>query len=192
MGYQNDIPENQGGKTIMFAPWPKPLDEDFRGHYGLDACYLDMANARYELVTQGRNLRREAGIAGSKKVKYVLKPASALSAHDLEVIKLLLHAEVLQIDPDYQPGKGTPRVHSELGELYLPLEGVIDVAVERARLKKELEKAQVEVTRLEERLSNPLFVQRVPPKVLEEHRTRLAECQVKRDRLLAELAALEG
>src|SRR5208337_1343234 len=33
MGYHEDMPENQGGQTIMYAPWPKPLDEDFRGHY---------------------------------------------------------------------------------------------------------------------------------------------------------------
>ena len=32
MGYATDMPENQGGKTIMFAPWPKPLDDDFKGH----------------------------------------------------------------------------------------------------------------------------------------------------------------
>ena len=25
MGYHEDMPENQGGKTIMFAPWPKPM-----------------------------------------------------------------------------------------------------------------------------------------------------------------------
>jgi valyl-tRNA synthetase len=30
MGYAEDMPENQGGKTIMFAPWPKPLDDDFK------------------------------------------------------------------------------------------------------------------------------------------------------------------
>ena len=35
MGYAEDMPENQGGKTIMFAPWPKPLDDDFKSHYGL-------------------------------------------------------------------------------------------------------------------------------------------------------------
>ena len=29
MGYAEDMPEKQGGKTIMFAPWPKPLDDDF-------------------------------------------------------------------------------------------------------------------------------------------------------------------
>ena len=36
MGYSTDMPEDQGGKTIMFAPWPKPLDEDEKAHYGLD------------------------------------------------------------------------------------------------------------------------------------------------------------
>ncbi|HWQ93592.1 MAG TPA: valine--tRNA ligase, partial [Clostridia bacterium] len=37
MGYSEDMPETQGGNTIMFAPWPKPLGEDFLAHYGLDA-----------------------------------------------------------------------------------------------------------------------------------------------------------
>ena len=102
MGYHEDMPENQGGSTIMFAPWPKPLDEDFRGHYGLDACYLDMVNAKYELVTQGRNLRREGNIPASKKVKYVFKPAKQLLPHDAEVLKLLLNAEALEIDANYR------------------------------------------------------------------------------------------
>ena len=35
MGYAEDMPENQGGQTIMTAPWPKPLDDDFKSHYGL-------------------------------------------------------------------------------------------------------------------------------------------------------------
>ena len=116
--------QNQGGETIMFAPWPKPLDEDFRGHYGLDDCYLDMVNAKYDLVTQGRNLRREGNIPASKKVKFVFKPAKQLLPHDAEVLKLLLNAEALEIDPNHQPKKGTPTVHSDLGDLYLPLEGL--------------------------------------------------------------------
>ena len=51
MGYSTDMPDNQGGKTIMFAPWPMPLDEEFKGHYGLDDCYLHIAGSKYELVT---------------------------------------------------------------------------------------------------------------------------------------------
>ena len=120
----------------MFAPWPKPLDEDFRGHYGLDACYLDMVNAKYDLVTQGRNLRREGNIPSSKKVKYVFKPANQLLPHDAEVLKLLLNAEALEIDANYIPKQGTPAVHSELGDLFLPLEGQVDKEAETARLRK--------------------------------------------------------
>jgi len=183
MGYHGDMPENQGGKTIMFAPWPKPLDEDFRGHYGLDDCYIEIVDAKYELVTQGRNLRREANIPFNKKVKYVLKTTSVVPPNDVEVLKLLLNAESLEMNPNYQPKKGTPTVHSEMGELYLPLEGLVDLAAEKARLTKELEKNAIEIVKVEQKLNNPAFVSKVPFQVLQEHQKRLADWQAKRDHL---------
>jgi valyl-tRNA synthetase len=192
MGYHEDMPQDQGGSTIMFAPWPKPLDDDFRGHYGLDACYLDMVNAKYELVTQGRNLRREGNIPSSKKVKYVFKPANQLLPHDAEVLKLLLNAEALEIDANYLPKKGTPTVHSDLGDLFLPMEGLIDVAAEKARLAKELEKIDSEITKAEQKLNNPNFTSKAPPHVLQEHQQRLAEWQAKRDRIKRALESLQG
>jgi valyl-tRNA synthetase len=192
MGYHEDMPEQQGGSTIMFAPWPKPLDEDFRGHYGLDDCYLDMVNAKYDLVTQGRNLRREGNIPASKKVKYVFKPANALLPHDAKVLKLLLNAEALEIDAGYQPKQGTPTVHSEMGDLFLPLEGQVDKEAEMARLRKELEKAEAEIARAEQKLNNPNFTSKAPADVLEAHRQRLAEWQAKRERAQTALAALRG
>jgi valyl-tRNA synthetase len=186
------MPEKQGGSTIMFAPWPKPLDEDFRGHYGLDACYLDMVNAKYDLVTQGRNLRREGNIPASKKVKYVFKPAAALLPHDAQVLKLLLNAEALDIDAGYQPKQGTPTVHSGMGDLFLPLEGQVDKEAETARLRKEVEKSEAEIARAEQKLSNPNFTSKAPAEVLEAHRQRLAEWQAKRERAQSALAALQG
>jgi valyl-tRNA synthetase len=192
MGYHEDMPRDQGGSTIMFAPWPKPLDDDFRGHYGLDACYLDMVNAKHELVTQGRNLRREGNIPSSKKVKYVFKPANQLLPHDAEVLKLLLNAEALEIDANYLPKKGTPTVHSDLGDLFLPMEGLIDVAAEKARLAKELEKIDSEITKAEQKLNNPNFTSKAPPHVLQEHQQRLAEWRAKRERIERALEGLQG
>jgi valyl-tRNA synthetase len=191
MGYHADMPADQGGKTIMFAPWPKPLDEDFRGHFGLDDCYLEMVDTKYDLVTQGRNLRREANIAAGKKVKYVLKPTQTLPDYDIEVLKLLLNAEALEVQPDYLSKKGTPVVHSKMGELYLPLEGLVDFAAEKARLKKELEKVDAEIAKVEAKLANPAFAQKVPVNVLAEHQQRLVEWQTKRGRLLEGLSGLE-
>jgi valyl-tRNA synthetase len=192
MGYHEEMPENQGGQTILYAPWPKPLDEDFRGHYGLDEACLAAVNAKNELVTQGRNLRREANLPASKKVRFVFKPAQPLSPHEAEVLRLLLNAEALELNPASRPPKGTPAVHSPLGDLYLPLEGQVDTAAEQARLTKELEKCEAEIAKARQRLDNPSFAAKAPPQVLAEHRQRLAEWQAKRERAKAALEALKS
>jgi valyl-tRNA synthetase len=192
MGYATDMPENQGGKTIMFAPWPLPLDDEFRSHYGLSAGDEKQVEARNELVGQGRNLRRLGNIASNKKVKFVFKPAGNFSTNEIETLKLLLNAESLEVGANYQPAKGTPAARTELGELYLPLEGLIDVAAEKGRLTKELEKIESEISKVEQKLNNPAFTQKVPATVLEEHKQRLVEWQEKLAHTNAALEALKG
>jgi valyl-tRNA synthetase len=192
MGYAVDMPENQGGKTIMFAPWPKPLDDDFKSHYGLTERDEKHIEARNEFVTQGRNLRRTANITANKKIKFILKPARELASHDVEVLKLLLNAGVVEVNANYQPGKNTMTVRTELGDLFLPLEGLIDKEAETARLKRELEKIEAEAAKVEQKLSNPNFTQKVPANVLEEHKQRLAEWHGKRDHVKSALSALQG
>ncbi len=192
MGYDEDMPENQGGKTIMFAPWPKPLEDDFRAHYRLDNSHSDAVNAIFVLITSGRNLRREANIPASKKVGFFLKPARALLPLDSEVLKLLLNAESITVDPNYPPPKGTPVVHSDVGDLFLPLEGQVDLQAEIARLKKELEKIEIEIAKVEQKLNNPNFTSKAPVHVLQEHRQRLTEWQAKRDRVKSALDQIKG
>jgi len=74
--------------------------------------------------------------------------------------------------------------------LFLPLEGLIDVAAEKARSKKELAKIEAEIAKIQQKLANPNFTQKVPANVLEEHKQRLAEWHGKRDHVKAALAAL--
>ena len=190
MGYSTDMPENQGGKTIMNAPWPLPFDEDFQAHYGLDQSHLEATDAKYDLVTQGRNLRRAGNIQAAKKVKYVFKPAQPLPPHDAEVIKLLLNADALEVTASYPAPKGTPTVQTKLGELFLPLEGHIDVAAEKVRLAKEIEKIQAEIVKVEQKLANPNFTQKVPPAVLADHEQRLADWKAKLIHTQSQLDAL--
>jgi len=192
MGYSGDLPENQGGETIMFAPWPKPLDDDFKGHYGLDDCYLEMVDAKYDLVSQGRNLRRNANIPSGKKIKFIFKPANFMPPHEVEVLKILLNAEAVEVNENFQSEKNIPAVRHELGELFLPLEGLIDVEAEKARLKKETEKYEAEIGKVQSKLNNPNFTQKVPPHVLEENNKRLVEWQDKLSHAKAALDALNG
>jgi len=192
MGYAADMPENQGGKTIMNAPWPKPFDTDFRDAYSLDDCYLEFAAQKYEVVTQGRNLRRVGNIQAGKKVKFVIKPSREILPHDSEVIKILLNAEAFEINADYAAKKGTPTAHTPFGELFLPLEGHIDPVAEIARLTKKVEEYTAEKTKVEQKLANPAFTQKVPAAVLQEHQQRLADWQEKLAQAKAALDALAG
>jgi valyl-tRNA synthetase len=192
MGYSTDMPENQGGKTIMFAPWPLPFDDDFKKHYGLTESDEKQIEVRNELVTQGRNLRRVGNIASNKKVKFIFKPVRNFPPNEIETLKLLLNAESLEVNANYQPAKGTPAARTGLGELFLPLEGLIDIEAEKSRLKKELEKIESEISKVELKLGNPAFAQKVPANVLEEHKQRLVEWQAKREHAKAALAALQG
>jgi valyl-tRNA synthetase len=192
MGYATDMPENQGGKTIMFAPWPKPLDDDFKAHYGLSGSDETQIEARNEFVGQGRNLRRNANIPANKKVKFIFKPAGSVTANDVEVLKLLLNAEAVEVNADYQPAKGAPTVRAALGELFLPTEGLVDVAAEKARLTKELAKIESEISKVQQKLANPNFTQKVPAQVLEEHKQRLADWQDKLAHTKSALSALQN
>ncbi len=191
MGYAEDMPDNQGGQTIMSAPWPKPLDDDFKTHYKLTSGDEQQIEKRNELVSQGRNLRRTANIAANKKVKFIFKPANEVAAHDLEVLRLLLNAEAVEASTKDQPGKNMLSARTELGDLYLPTEGLIDVEAEKVRLTKELQKIEAEISKVEQKLANPNFTQKVPANVLEEHKQRLVEWQGKREHVKSALAALE-
>lgn len=179
LGYNQDLPEGQGGGTIMHAHWPKPLDKDFCEHYGLSEKDAQFIENRNNLVVQGRDLRRAGNIQAGKKVKFVFKPAGQITDHDLAAVKQLLNAEALEVKTDYEPRKGTPTTHSTLGDLFLPLEGLIDVNAEKARLAREIQKDQAEIEKVNQKLANPAFVQKVPPAVLEEHKKRLITWEEK-------------
>jgi valyl-tRNA synthetase len=192
LGFNQDMPDHQGGKTIMYAPWPKPFDPAFKDHYRLDESDERFVNAKYDLVAQARNLRRECNLPSNKKVSFVIRPSGDLLPHEAEVLKVLLHAEHLTIDANYEVRKGTPTARTELGEVCLPLEGLINVGAEKARLNKELGKIRTEIERVEQKLNNPAFTQKAPPHVLEEQRRRLAEWQAKQQQAQAALEALAG
>jgi valyl-tRNA synthetase len=92
---------------------------------------------------------------------------------------------------DYQAGKFAAFQVVVGGATYsVPLEGVIDIAAEKARLTKSLEAAQKEAKSLEGRLSNPAFVEKAKPEAVEKARADHAEKSAEAERLAAALTRL--
>jgi valyl-tRNA synthetase len=74
--------------------------------------------------------------------------------------------------------------------IVVPLDGVIDIAAEQARLTKALEAAQKEAKSLEGRLSNAAFVEKAKPEAVEKARADHATHAAEAERLAAALARL--
>jgi len=75
-------------------------------------------------------------------------------------------------------------------EIYVPLEGLIDVGEEKARKQKELDKARGFAASIEKKLGNENFVSRAKPEIVERERERLVEAQEKIAKLEQALADL--
>ena len=188
MGFNADMPENQGGKSIMFAPWPKPLDADELAHFGILPEDEKTANDKYEAVNLGRGLKSTFNI--NKKVRFVLKPIQELPDYEIEVLRILLNAEPLDVDASFTPTKGTPSALTPLGTIFLPLDGLIDVEAERARIGKELAKTESELEKVTMKLADENFTSKVPQKVLDEHQQRKTDWQEKLAKLKEMMTAL--
>ena len=77
-----------------------------------------------------------------------------------------------------------------VGEIAVPLGGLIDFEKERARLGKELGRMQAERDGLEKRLSNPDFLARAAAEVVTTSQERAAELEDQMVRLQAMIQGL--
>jgi valyl-tRNA synthetase len=86
--------------------------------------------------------------------------------------------------------KGAITIAAEGASFAIPLEGVIDIAEEKARLSKSLEKLAKEIGGLKGRLNNPAFVASAPEEVVDEARANLEAREDEAGKLRAALARL--
>jgi valyl-tRNA synthetase len=153
-----------GSGSIQFAGLA-----DLRTEFSLDSARSDFADIVYRATSQARNLRAEYRVPSNKKVKMILRP---VVEGDFMVFANLAGAEPLQVDPAYEAPRGVPVVLTPLGQVFLPLEGLVDLQAEKERLAKEIAKLESELETVRKKLANTNFVDRAPVAVVEEHRQR--------------------
>jgi valyl-tRNA synthetase len=149
------------------------------------------ATAIYETAGRLRNLKAEYQLGSRKDVKFVVKGAATWLSEETKVLALLAGASDVILDSSYEAPKGTPAALTPVGEIYLPMEGLIDVEAERLRISKEIEKIGIEVKKSEGKLSNTSFVDRAPPEVVEQENQRLSDWKSKLVQLGEMLDALK-
>jgi valyl-tRNA synthetase len=145
---------------------------------------VKFATAVYEATSVTRNLRAEYRIPSNKKIRMVLKPELA---GDFTVFGRLCGSDPLEVTPGYESARGEPVAITPIGQVFLPLEGAVDLDAEKQRLAREITKLEEELETVRKKLANENFVNRAPAAVVEEHRKReadfLGRLEQLRDRL---------
>ena len=136
-----------------------------------------------DLVTAIRSVRAEMNITAA--IPVVLAGASAESKARAErwaeFIKRL--ARVSDISSAATAPKGSVQLVVRGEVAALPLKGVIDLAAERARLAKEMQKADADIARVDAKLNNPNFMARAPEEVVEEEQEKREEALARKTKI---------
>ena len=169
---------------LVVAAWPT-LKSD------AEAASAEM-NWVIDLVKGVRSVRAEMNVPAGAKIPLLLTGADAGAterlARNRDVILTL--ARLTSADAAAAIPKGSAQFVLNEAVVALPLGDVIDFARERARLEKDLKKAEDEIARFDAKLGNEQFVAKAPEDVLEEQRTKRAEAQALAQRLREAVARL--
>ncbi|PIC63836.1 valine--tRNA ligase [Sporosarcina sp. P13] len=176
------------GESITVAKWPE-----------VDAQLMDKSRATdmkllMDIIKAVRTIRAEVNTPMSRKVDLYISAKDDATVAVLEAnrqyVERFCNPESLTIGVNVNaPGKTMSAVVTG-AELYLPLEGLLDIEEELARLTKELGKWQGEVKRVQGKLSNERFTAKAPAAVVEEERAKEQDYLVKYaavERRIAEL-----
>jgi len=170
---------------LITARWPMPDARALDPEAGPEIDWL------IRLVSGIRAARAELNVPPGAKLALHVRDASALTAGRLQrneaALKRLARIETIGGE---EPAGGAAQVVVDEATYVLPLEGVIDVAAEKARLEKAAQAAEKERDGLAGRLGNPSFVERAKPEAVEKAREDHAAKASDAERYRAALARL--
>ena len=169
-------------ETICLAPYPRREEgwEDAAAEAGMEALT--------QVVTRVRALRAEMGLSPKAKLDLHINPVDPsvgrLLQEQAPLLRFLARVETVAIGP---VPEGTRRDLVAGVEIGVAVEKQEMTVEERGKLEKELEKLTAELSRAEERLSNPDFLGKAPAHVVEGGRARLAEMRERQAALRSSL-----
>jgi valyl-tRNA synthetase len=178
-----------GVETITMGPWPaeRPGDVDPE----VEAGMADLQEAIVAL----RRFRAEHRVPTASRPRLVVvaadQPQADLFRAEADSLRRLARLEDVAV-ATAAPTTPNAKLLAGRAELYLPLEGLLDLDEERARLDRELAALDAERTRAEAKLANPAFVEKAPAPVVAKARERLAEVDEALAKVRAQQVELSG
>ena len=168
------IESRSDSEALTISQWPT-LD----GEPDTDA--LELFELIQEQVSAIRNIQSEMGLSPREELEILVKPSTEYEAEKLKSESWIYHKFLsiseITISSDIEKPKASASALVKGTELFIPLEGLIDLDKERLRIQREIKKAEGFLKNVEGKLSNEKFVENAPDEVVERERQKKADAE---------------
>jgi len=180
---------HRDSESVMIAPFPEGKPEWLDGEAEREMGVLQ------ELIGSIRTLRSEMRIPPARRAKVLIRTEDPklerlISEHE-HFFAGLAWVEELTIGPEVERPKGAVRMVFEQAEVFLPLEGLIELDKQREFLARQLQETLFELEGIRRRLEDEEFLKKAPEEVVEKEKVRSRELSAKAQRLEENIKLLE-
>jgi valyl-tRNA synthetase len=182
------LPVKKPVASLAIAPWPKPNAK------------LDNAKAEAELTPLISVIDAVRSIRGESSISPALKLSALVQTSDAQTLDILKRGQHfltslaglkdLQLGSLGEKPKACAAEIRGALEVYVSLEGIVDLSEEKERLKKEIEKSHKEIQQIQKKFENPNYSTRAPADVVQKDQERIAELNARIAKLSANITRL--
>ncbi|WP_135210470.1 valine--tRNA ligase [Vitreimonas flagellata] len=175
-------------RMLIAESWPR-LGDDL-----IDADAEAEIDWMVRLIEETRSTRSELNVPAGAKIPLLLIGANAATEARLERYQDLIDrmARLEYSTSAKDAPKGSVTFVLDGATVALPLEGVVDLPAESARLAKEIGKLEAEIGKMDAKLNNAEFIKKAPEEVVEELRERREDATTSVTKLSHALKQIGG
>jgi valyl-tRNA synthetase len=183
------IAKREEGTRLLTSAWPE-----------YDAALIDGASKEkiewlQTLIGEIRSVRADMNVPAGAKIRLLVKDACADTQEGLKayeaIIKQMARISDIEVTEEAAP-KGAVQTLVGKTTLILPIADIIDLDAERARLKKQLEKIESDINKIDAQLGNEKFVANAPAEIIEEKKVLKEQATLRHQKLAQALKQLEA
>jgi valyl-tRNA synthetase len=182
------LPEH--GSTIMLDKWPAKIHID-----GADEA-IEQMQSIMNIIRAVRNIRAEFNVNPGQAITALIQvrdtdKLTLINDHQNYIKQMANISEIKASQETYKVHQAVSAI-TAIAEIYIPLEGVIDIDKELVRLNKDLQATLKDIEKSAAKLKNDQFLDRAPQEVIEKERAKLQEGNIKKEGIIKRLQILRN
>lgn len=182
------IRERSADEALTISRWPELQGDSFDDS-------ISLFKTVQEQISAIRNIQAEMNLAPKADLSILIKPKNSELRKKLSsaewIYRKLLPVGSITFNTNAEKPNASAASVVDGSEIFIPLEGLIDLEKERERIQKEIDRTEGFLKSVEKKLANEKFVANAPDAVVEKERNKKSDAESSLAKLRDQLKEFE-